>query len=263
MSISESISQIKENKRLIVLSILTLTLLAVAGIWFFLFYSPNQIKDDINISSEEIVNYGDNGIQDNMNMQYDLQYNPNVDNNQFNNEQNINQSEQNQPMINADDSTTKDNMQNELGLNSVNSQENVFLQSNTNTETALNTQDNIVSRLNYSIKPLDMIVASCYTMSNGRWNMVNSCEDSMVSSINHLIDTNKEIVALEVSGIVDSNPYAGPSAELKQEGLASFRAREAIKIITSEFSNIAVFEGLSMQVSNKRGFEVKAYYLHK
>lgn len=122
---------------------------------------------------------------------------------------------------------------------------------------------NSVSQLKYSIKPLDKNIASCINMKNGKWKMPDSCINDMINAIKKLIETNNEIIAIEVSGIVDNNPYAGPSAELKQEGLASFRAREAIGVITRNFSSIAVFEGLSIQAPNKRGFEVKAYYLQK
>lgn len=122
-------------------------------------------------------------------------------------------------------------------------------------------EENTITQLKYAIKPIDKNIASCASMPNGRWNMPKSCENDIMLSIQNLIDTNKELIALEVSGIVDNNPYSGPSAELKQEGLASFRAREAIMIISRAFSNVAVFEGLSIQAPNKRGFEVKAYYL--
>lgn len=122
---------------------------------------------------------------------------------------------------------------------------------------------NSVSQLKYAIKPLDKHISSCGNMKNGKWNMPDSCSNDMINAIKKLIETNNEIIAIEVSGIVDNNPYAGPSAELKQEGLASFRAREAIGVITRNFSSIAVFEGLSIQSPNKRGFEVKAYYLQK
>lgn len=122
---------------------------------------------------------------------------------------------------------------------------------------------NSVSQLKYAIKPLDKNIASCINMKNGKWKMPNSCSDDVISAIKKLITSNNEVIAIEVSGIVDNNPYAGPSAELKQEGLASFRAREAIGVITRNFSSIAVFEGLSIQAPNKRGFEVKAYYLQK
>ena len=118
-----------------------------------------------------------------------------------------------------------------------------------------------ISQLKYAIKPLDKNIASCNIMKNGKWNMPNSCKDEVLNAIKTLISTNSEIIAIEVSGVVDNNPYSGPTAELKQEGLASFRAREAIGVITRGFSNIAVFEGLSIQAPNKRGFEVKAYYL--
>ncbi|RAX54910.1 hypothetical protein CCY99_01850 [Helicobacter sp. 16-1353] len=122
---------------------------------------------------------------------------------------------------------------------------------------------NTISQLQYTIKPINQNIVTCHTMRNGRWVMPESCAKDIVESVQNLINTNKELIALEVSGIVDNNPYAGPSAELKQEGLASFRAREAIGLVTRNFSNVAVFEGLSIQAPDKRGFEIKAYYLQK
>lgn len=122
---------------------------------------------------------------------------------------------------------------------------------------------NTISQLKYTIKPLDRNISTCTTMRNAKWDMPQSCRDDIFSSVQNLINTNNELIALEVSGIVDNNPYSGPSAELKQEGLASFRAREAIIAITRAFSEVAVFEGLSQQSPGKRGFEIKAYYLQK
>lgn len=130
-------------------------------------------------------------------------------------------------------------------------------------EPSVATKSSTVSQLQYTIKPLNKNITNCHAMRNGKWVMPESCGKDIVESVQNLIDTNKELIALEVIGIVDNNPYAGPSAELKQEGLASFRAREAIRLITRNFSSIAVFEGLSIQAPNKRGFEIKAYYLQK
>lgn len=130
-------------------------------------------------------------------------------------------------------------------------------------EPSVATKPSTVSQLQYTIKPLNKNITNCHTMRNGKWVMPESCGKDIVESVQNLIDANKELIALEVIGIVDNNPYAGPSAELKQEGLASFRAREAIRLITRNFSSIAVFEGLSVQAPNKRGFEIKAYYLQK
>lgn len=130
-------------------------------------------------------------------------------------------------------------------------------------EPSVATKPSTISQLQYTIKPLNKNITNCHTMRNGKWVMPESCGKDIVESVQNLIDTNKELIALEVIGIVDNNPYAGPSAELKQEGLASFRAREAIRLITRNFSSIAVFEGLSVQAPNKRGFEIKAYYLQK
>lgn len=120
-----------------------------------------------------------------------------------------------------------------------------------------------ITSLKYTIKPNDMDIFSCTNFKNGRWAMPKNCAVNIVSAVQRLIDNNAELIALEVSGIVDNNPYAGPSAELKQEGLASFRAREGIIAIMRNFSSVAAFEGPSMQMPNKRGFQVKAYYLQK
>ncbi|MGX2982598.1 hypothetical protein [Helicobacter sp. 23-1045] len=120
-----------------------------------------------------------------------------------------------------------------------------------------------IASLKYSIKPNDVDIFACVNFRNGGWTMPKSCKGEVISAVQRLIDNNAELIAIEVSGIVDNNPYAGPSAELKQEGLASFRAREGIITIMNAFSNVAAFEGPSMQLSNQRGFQVKAYYLQK
>lgn len=120
-----------------------------------------------------------------------------------------------------------------------------------------------ITSLKYTIKPNDMDIFSCTNFKNGKWAMPKNCAVDIVSAVERLISNNAELIAIEVSGIVDNNPYSGPSAELKQEGLASFRAREGIIAIMRNFSNVAAFEGPSMQMPNKRGFQVKAYYLQK
>lgn len=126
-----------------------------------------------------------------------------------------------------------------------------------------NSKANTITALKYAIVPNNVDIFECNTMRNGKWAMPKDCKDSALKAIQKLIDDNNELIVLEVNGIVDSNPYAGPSAELKQEGLASFRAREAIGSIVRAYSNVAVFEGISMQENNKRGFQIKAYYLKK
>lgn len=120
-----------------------------------------------------------------------------------------------------------------------------------------------ITSLKYTIKPNDMDIFSCTNFKNGKWAMPKNCAADIVSAVQRLISNNAELIAIEVSGIVDNNPYSGPSAELKQEGLASFRAREGIIAIMRNFSSVAAFEGPSMQMPNKRGFQVKAYYLQK
>lgn len=120
-----------------------------------------------------------------------------------------------------------------------------------------------IASLKYTIKPNNADIYFCGNMRNGRWIMPKKCEEEILNAVQRLIDANNELIAIEVSGIVDGNPYSGPSAELKQEGLASFRAREGIIAIMRGYSNVAAFEGPSQQARGKRGFQVKAYYLQK
>ncbi|WP_300742330.1 hypothetical protein [uncultured Helicobacter sp.] len=122
-------------------------------------------------------------------------------------------------------------------------------------------QESVPAKLLYTIKPRDKIVAHCVDMKIGRWNMPKHCLDELTRGIADMVHKDKKIVAFEVSGVVDSLPYAGLSPELKQEGLASFRAREAIYIVGKNLPNIAVFEGLSQQKAKERGFVVRAFYV--
>lgn len=125
------------------------------------------------------------------------------------------------------------------------------------------TTTSTVANLKYAIKPNNADIYECVNMRNGRWDMPKKCEVDILNAVQRLIDANNELIAIEISGIVDGNPYAGPSAELKQEGLASFRAREGIIAVMRGYSNVAAFEGPSLQARGKRGFQVKAYYLSK
>ncbi len=120
-----------------------------------------------------------------------------------------------------------------------------------------------ISSLKYTIKPNNADIFVCNDMRNGGWKLPQKCADGLINAVQRLIESNAELIAFEVSGIVDNSPYSGPSAELKQEGLASFRAREGIFAIMRRFSDVAAFEGLSMQEPNMRGFQVRAYYLQK
>ena len=110
-------------------------------------------------------------------------------------------------------------------------------------------------------KQQDKIVAHCVNMKIGRFAMPKNCNDELKSGINEIIKQDNTIVAFEISGIVDTRPYAGLSPELKQEGLASFRAKEAIMIATRQMPSVAAFEGLSQQRANQRGFVVRAFYV--
>lgn len=112
------------------------------------------------------------------------------------------------------------------------------------------------------IKPQETLVSECSVLPVGKWSLNQKCQQTLAENLKRTLE-DKRVVAIEVSGVVDTRPYGGSSPELKQEGLASFRAKEAILFVQKNAPNIAVFEGLSQQIPNKRGFVVKAYYVVK
>ena len=152
----------------------------------------------------------------------------------------------------------QDNIAKQSQLDSANSQIKLL---KAQKESLQKQQDNAPMKLRYSIKPKDKIVAHCVNMKVGRYTMPKNCSESLKSGINEIIKQDNTIVAFEISGIVDTRPYAGRSPELKQEGLASFRAKEAIMIATHQMPSVAAFEGLSQQRANQRGFVVRAFYV--
>ena len=152
----------------------------------------------------------------------------------------------------------QDNIAKQSQLDSANSQIKLL---KAQKESLQKQQDNAPMKLRYSIKPKDKIVAHCVNMKIGRYTMPKNCSESLKSGINEIIKQDNTIVAFEISGIVDTRPYAGRSPELKQEGLASFRAKEAIMIATHQMPSVAAFEGLSQQRANQRGFVVRAFYV--
>lgn len=119
----------------------------------------------------------------------------------------------------------------------------------------------MTQKLSYVIKPQNKLVVECYNAQKGRWNIPQECAKVLVVNIQNLLKENKKIVALEVSGVVDNQQYSGFSPELKQEGLASFRARNVIEYLRKSLPDITTFEGLSMQKPDKRGYFIRAYYI--
>lgn len=117
------------------------------------------------------------------------------------------------------------------------------------------------TQLRYSIKPKKQIIAECFSMQIGKWEIPQGCLLSLATKISKELENDKKVVAFEVQGIVDSNPYKGLSPELKQEGLASFRAWNAIQEINKKLPNATAFEGPSLQSKDKRGYRIKAYFV--
>lgn len=122
-------------------------------------------------------------------------------------------------------------------------------------------KQNTMQKLRYTIKPKQQIIAECFSMEIGRWDIPKNCLLSIETKVDKELQNDKRVVAFEVQGIVDTNPYRGLSPELKQEGLASFRAWNAIRAINAKIPNATVFEGPSLQLENKRGYSIKAYFV--
>lgn len=124
-----------------------------------------------------------------------------------------------------------------------------------------NAKNNISSKMRYTIKPKKKIIAECFSMATGRWEIPDGCLLHIATNANKAMELDKKVVAFEVQGIVDTKSYRGLSPELKQEGLASFRALAAIKEIEKKVPNAVAFEGPSIQLPEKRGYTIKAYYV--
>jgi len=102
-------------------------------------------------------------------------------------------------------------------------------------------------------KPKKELVFTCYGLETGSYELDEHCKE-LSKAFNNKYDL------FEVRGVVDEQPYVGPSAELKQEGLASYRAKEGAKLLeTKGGSDSIILQGFSAQEKAKRGFEVYGY----
>lgn len=121
-------------------------------------------------------------------------------------------------------------------------------------------QKGIAERLSYIIKPKSQFVVECYNAELGKWKIPANCAMQLKNNVAQLLKSDKRILALEIIGVVDEKQYKGRSPELKQEGLASFRASAVMMKLNKDFPNVLTFKGLSVQEQMKRGFFVRAYY---
>lgn len=111
-------------------------------------------------------------------------------------------------------------------------------------------------------KPVSKFVAECYGMEVGAWKVDSQCIRSAQKTIMRMAKKYAGIIAWEVLPVVDSRPYKGLSPELKQEGLASFRAQAGIKLIQDTLEKeVVAFKGMTIKEEVKRGFVIKVHYL--
>lgn len=103
-------------------------------------------------------------------------------------------------------------------------------------------------------KPKKIHLFSCLEFGIGAYKADARCENIAKSAKKMGYDL------YEIRGVVDTNPYAGLSPELKQEGLAGYRAKEGARLIEKDLPKESIlFQGFSTQKTQKRGFEVYGY----
>lgn len=102
-------------------------------------------------------------------------------------------------------------------------------------------------------KPKKELLFSCYDFQNGSYKSDRRCQ-GLAKGVNSEYDI------YEVRGVVDEVPYMGSSPELKQEGLASYRAKEGAKLVEGKTGKESIIlQGFSVQEAKKRGVEVYGY----
>ncbi len=121
--------------------------------------------------------------------------------------------------------------------------------------------DSVSLRLSYVIKPKPDYVAECTSYALGGWEIPKECKEDTIAKVKKEIQSDRKIVVWEVIPVVDENPYGGLSPELKQEGLASFRAKSVVSEIGEAVEDITILKGFTQQEKDKRGYRLKAYYL--
>lgn len=121
--------------------------------------------------------------------------------------------------------------------------------------------DGASKRLSLVIKPKPKYISVCESFEVGSWEIPSSCLEESIKSVKNILENDRNIVAWEIVPIVDEKPYRGLSPELKQKGLASFRAEAIIGALSLEFDNLNLFIGVKSQESDKRGYKIRAYFV--
>lgn len=123
-------------------------------------------------------------------------------------------------------------------------------------------KDDIRYRMMQLPKPKAITVGECTTLPVGTWKLTPDCEMELKKAIAKVQNMMEHVIAWEIIPRVDFQAYGGMSPELKQEGLASYRANEVIlklDIILPE--KVVKFKGFTLEDENKRGWKIKVYIL--
>lgn len=123
-------------------------------------------------------------------------------------------------------------------------------------------RDNTTYRMAKLPTPKPVKLAECADMGTGSWQMTESCEKAIQIAIAKVENMTEHVLAWEVIPRVDFNTYGGMSPELKQEGLAAYRAYEAMfKLDLILGTDVVKFKGVTLQEEGKRGFVLKVYIM--
>ena len=94
---------------------------------------------------------------------------------------------------------------------------------------------------------------SCLEFQTGNWNLPLACKKKLIHFIKKSSEAKSEIYF--ITGVIDSDPYKGLSIELKQTGLAMYRAKEIVKFLYEyKDSSIKIYYKEEKMMQNGRGF---------
>lgn len=158
-------------------------------------------------------------------------------------------------MVNSD-SSEKDELIAKLRLE-IKTLEQKLEQPSTKVDSTIN-QTQMIQQIKTIKKPERRLIYECIGYSVGGWEIPELCSKGLKEKITK--ESLQNSIAIELAPIVDSTPYLGPSSELKQEGLATYRAKSVKnELQNSAAEQLPMLQGATIQEANTRGFKLYCY----
>jgi hypothetical protein len=105
-------------------------------------------------------------------------------------------------------------------------------------------------------KAIDRV--ACLSMDVGKWTLRESCQAALKKRVHAIYDPDRHF--LVITPVVDARPYADPLSELKQAGLAQFRAQSATELLKEQLpEDVLILQKRGEQTEDKRGFILELY----